>query len=128
MKITERNLLGIAVLALGILCITFLMLHIKVSARESVFNKRSNTAEIEFRNEIKQVLKDYGIKNAGVTMTKITEDGVSIDYNISINLPSYKKLTTEEQQKLEENLSGIEFKEGKSSSVSFSFSQNERRS
>ncbi len=122
MKITERNLLGIVVLALGILCITFLLLHIKVSARESVFNKRSNTAEIEFRNEIKQVLKDYGIKNAGVTMTKITEDGVSIDYNISINLPSYKKLTTEEQKELEETLLGIKLNGGETSSISFSFS------
>ena len=128
MKITERNLLGIVVFTLGILCLSFLLLNIKVSARESVFNKRTNSAEVEFRSEIKQVLKDCGIKNAGVTMTKITEDGVNIDYNISINLPPYKKLTTEEQKKLEENLSGIEFKEGKSSSVSFSFSQNERRS
>ncbi len=122
MKITERNLLGIVVLALGILCITFLMLHIKVSARESVFSKRTNPAEIEYRNEIRQVLKEHGIKNAGVTMTKITEDGVSIDYNISINLPSYKKLTTEEQKELEETLLGIKLNGGETSSISFSFS------
>ncbi len=122
MKITERNLIGIVVLTLGILCFTFFLLHIKVSARESVFNKRTNTAEIEFRNEIKRVLKENGIKNAGISMTKITEDGVNIDYNISINLPSYKKLTTEEQRKLEETLLGIKLNGGESSSISFSFS------
>ena len=122
MKNTERNLLGIVVFTLGILCLSFLLLHIKVSARESVFNKRTNSAEVEFRSEIKQVLKDCGIKNAGVTMTKITEDGVNIDYNISINLPSYKKLTTEEQKELEETLLGIKLNGGETSSISFSFS------
>ncbi len=77
---------------LGFIFLVFIICyfsHVKAVARESYFSIETDGAEIEFRKEIKEVLKNYGAKNAGITMTKTCEDGHHLDYEVKINLPGY---------------------------------------
>lgn len=75
--------------------------HVKAVAKESYFSVETDEAEIEFRKEIKEVLKNYGAKSAGITMTKTCEDGHHLDYEVKINLPGYISAADEKLAKTE---------------------------
>lgn len=110
------------VVVLGSVC----KINATAGSRFKGFSKDTDTAEIDFRSEVKDVLASVGAKNAGVTMTKICEDGMTFEYSVVINLPDYINLDCEEEENLLRDLKtlsiGVE-----DSTVDFSFSRKEEK-
>lgn len=83
-------------------------MSIKANGREKNMIKSNDAAETVYRNGIKAVLKDNGAKNAGVNLTKITEDGQHFEYKVVINLPGYLNLDNMEKENLLNELYEVE--------------------
>jgi len=121
MKVNEKNILGIILLTIVLIIAFGSVSHIKAVAKESYFSNATDAAETQFRTEIKDVLKTYGAKNAGITMTKISEDGYSLEYRVVISLPDYINLENGKEESIMADLNGIVL-DVSEASVEFSFS------
>ena len=121
MKTRERNFLIYCIATFVIIVLLTSLLHIKAVAKESYFSKDTDIKETEFKSEIRNALTNNGAKNAGINMTKCSEDGKSFTYKVSINLPSYINLNEERESTLREILSEIPL-DIENASVSFFFS------
>jgi len=116
----ERSIVIIlAGVLLGILILCFF--SVNASAGEPCFSKKTDAAESEFKTSVKDVLGEYGIRTAGVTMTKVSYDGVNITYKVQIHISSYKSFSETEKDKLLKDLQGLNI-EVDNSEVKFSFS------
>lgn len=100
--------------------IIFLTCRLDVFARQSAFSRSTDIAETAYRADLSKTLKSAGIKNAGITMTKLTTDGSNVRYKVDIYLPSYIKLNNAEEAQLLERLSSVEF-DVDNAAVSFNF-------
>lgn len=121
MKTGERNLtIIIIVTIIGLLTFTGIF-RIKAVAKETYFTEATDTAETDYREAVKDVLTEYGAKNAGITMTKTSGDGYTYNYKVAINLPTYINLDEAKEQELTQALSEIAL-DIENASVTFSFS------
>ncbi len=107
MKTSERKLLIILATALFVI-LAGAMFSIKSSAQDNDILKASQKIEASYRNEIRNILQDAGMKNPGITMTKETVDGVNISYKIVIYVPAYKHYTEMEKEEILRTLNEIE--------------------
>lgn len=122
MKAIERK---VAFIILGTILLTLILgwtIHVKAVAKESYFSKDTDVFETAYRMELKDTLKEYGCKNAGITLTKTCEDGHHLDYEVVINLPGY--INESEKADLLESLRLVSL-DVEDSSVSVSFSRKE---
>lgn len=110
------------VVSLGSVC----KINATAGSNARSFSKETDTAETDFKSEVKNVLASLGAKNAGVTMTKICEDGMTFEYFVVINLPDYIDLDYEEKEELLLNLNALSM-EVEDSTVDFSFSRKEEK-
>lgn len=99
---------------------------VKSYARSEIrkFSSDTDEAETLYRSEIRNVLKDAGVKNAGITMTKKCEDGRTFEYDVMINLPEYIDKNEEAKEKLVESLQELEL-DVSDSSVEFTLCRKE---
>lgn len=119
MKTKEKSVVIIlAGVLLGLMLILFW--GTKASAGETGFSRRTDAAESAYRMEVKDVLGDYGMRNAGVTMTKTTYDGVNINYSVMIHISSYN-INKSEKEKLVSELNALTI-DVDNAGVCFSFS------
>lgn len=119
MRTREKSVVIIlAGILLGVMLILFW--GTKASADEPGFSARTDAAESSYRMEVKDVLGDYGMRNAGVTMTKTTYDGVNINYSVMIHISSYN-INKCEKERLISDLNSLEISV-ENAGVSFSFS------
>lgn len=102
----ERSVvLIIAGILLGILILCFF--SVNASAGEHGFSQKTDSAETEFRASVKEVLGEYGVGSAGITMSKVSYDGVNITYKVQIHISSYKSVSNEEKDKLLTDLQAL---------------------
>lgn len=115
---------------LFVLFVTFLLVlmlggffRIKAEAEtsERCISASTDAAETLYRKEIKNVLKDAGAANAGVTLTKKCMDGKTLEYLVEVNLPKYIDFNAGRENALREALSAINLNVD-NSNVTFSFS------
>lgn len=111
---------GILTALLIILSIAFITTT-RADAKARTFSKETDEAETDFRLEVKEVLKNAGARNAGITMTKSCEDGHTFNYKVMINLPGYIEINNEEKENLMASLEALCI-EVADSVVEFSFS------
>ena len=121
MKLSEKNILGIIILSAALILSVGCIFHIKAVAETSYFTRDTDTSESEYREELKDVLKAYGAKNAGITMTKTCEDGHTLNYKVVINLPDYINTENEKGEALIKALEAVELSV-EDAYVTFSFS------
>lgn len=108
MKVSERKIIIVLVTVLFVI-LAGAMFSIKSSAKENDVLKSSQKLETKYRNEIRNVLQDAGMKNPGITMTKETVDGVNISYEVVIYVPAYKHYTKMEKEEIIKTLKEIDF-------------------
>lgn len=65
--------------------------------------------EADYLAEIKLILTSEGYRNSGVTMTRVTEADGMRSYTVNIHHKLIDKLSTDEQEQLEEMLGEIPF-------------------
>lgn len=109
MKTREKNILGLLLFTLVAIIAISGLFRINAVAKEKSFSKYQAQLEKDFREDIKAVMKAAGAKNAGINMTKITEDGLYYSYKVEINLPGYINLNDAEEAKLLESLYALDF-------------------
>lgn len=102
------------------LIIIFFTCRIQVFAKQSTFSTMTDSRESSYRAAVSSTLKSMGIKNAGISMTKLTTDGVNVKYKVEIYLPSYIDMNNSEEAKLLATLSAINLGVD-NATVSFSF-------
>lgn len=122
MKAIERK---VALIVLGTILLTIILgwtIHVKAVAREGYFSTDTDAFETAYRMELKDTLKEYGCKNAGITLTKTCEDGHHLDYSVVINLPGY--INESEEANLLKSLRLVSL-DVEDSDVSISFSRKE---
>ncbi len=90
------------------------------SAKENNVLESSQKIEVQYRNIIRDTLKDAGMKNPGITMTKETVDGINVSYTVEIYVPAYKHYTEMEKEEILKSLYEIEL-DVYGASVTFSF-------
>ncbi|SCX14757.1 hypothetical protein SAMN02910339_02046 [Lachnospiraceae bacterium YSD2013] len=78
--------------------------------------------ELEYRHELKAVLKSCKASTAGINLTKRCNDGRTLEYEVVINLPKY--FNTEEREYIREQLEAVDLGVD-GATVRLSFSGNE---
>jgi len=119
MRTKNRSLL-IPVACMVAFIIILFTCRLQVFAKQTSFSTATDSIEKTYRMALSSALKGAGIKNAGISMTKLTTDGVNVKYKVEIYLPSYMDLNSSEEAKLLESLSAIELGID-NATVSFSF-------
>ena len=75
--------------------------------------------EIEYRKNLKEVLKDCKASTAGINLSKRCEDGKTLEYEVIINLPKY--ITSSEKDGILRELKTVDLNiEGAIVNLSFS--------
>lgn len=75
------------VFSIALLLLFFMIFSIKSEGSEKqFFSDDTKKAETEYVSELRSVLCDMHFNNAGVTLTKISEDGLNVQYTASIHL------------------------------------------
>ena len=121
MKVKDRSVLITIIIAIVLMIILGMIFHISAEAGETHFSVSTDAAETAYRTALKTELKNAGIKNAGITLTKQCVDGHTISYQVEIHLPEYINLNEKEMTELTENLGNISM-DVEDSTLSFSFS------
>lgn len=120
MRVNERSVVIILVgILLGILIFSFCCIN--ASADEKGFSKNSKVAEQEYKKDIKSVLGEFHVSNAGVTMSKELHDGVNVTYSVVIHISAYKNFDNVEKEQLLYELGMLEI-DVDNAKVNFSFS------
>lgn len=120
MRVNERSLVVIlAGILLGLLIFSFCCIN--ASADEKGFAKNSQSAESEYKSEIKSVLVNHHIGNAGVTISKELHGGVNVVYSVEIHISAYKNFDKAEKEQLLHELGMLEIGV-ENARVDFSFS------
>lgn len=68
------------------------------------FSDVSKECEQEYIKSVKGILADYGVYNAGINLTKTSEDGTSIEYTVVINSYVIDKMDDAETAQLYNSL------------------------
>lgn len=58
---------------------------IKAESKKRLISENYRVEEKEYVSEIKEVLVKYYVPNAGVMLTKTSEDGINLDYKVEIH-------------------------------------------
>lgn len=81
----KKELIIYVVLAiLAIICIGGLF-ALKAEGDASYFSESNIEAETEYVENLKEVLSEYHMPNAGITLNRISEDGTFIEYTVMIH-------------------------------------------
>lgn len=77
--------------------VTFIVLVITIFSVKSYGNDQMNlqshvAEEKAYRTQLKSVLANYSEANAGITMTKVSLDGIHVEYTVSIHAKEDEKL------------------------------------
>lgn len=121
MKEKRVNVAKFLLVSMVIVLFLTMLFSIRANAREKGFSKATDEAETIYRSDIRKVLKAEGAANAGINLTKITEDGRNFEYSVVINLPSYINLDDMEKENLLNELYAIKL-DVENADVTFSFS------
>ena len=119
MKEKEAKICLYGLLALAVLVILLITVSIKAQAERKYFDDSTSTAEAAYRSELKDVLGEFGARNAGITMTKQSTDGTNFQYCVNVHLPEYIGET--EKEIIARNLETVSIDVEKAC-VKFSFS------
>ena len=71
-------------------------------------NKEYQEAEVTYAKQVKNILADASLKNAGVTMTKVIDANGKRDYTICINHKNINYMNKSELESLEMQLDTLE--------------------
>lgn len=80
----KKLILGTIVTLFFIVAVTSIF-SIKAESRKSYISNNNKAEEAAYLKEVKTVLSDYYVKNAGLTLTKTSEDGTVTEYNLEIH-------------------------------------------
>lgn len=108
-------------------CLTVTLLFIAVilfCAKGTVMSREKNgdladrqyyrAIENEYIGEIREVLEEYGYKNCGITMTKVTEKGMPNEYTVLIHHKRLQSLDETGRESIKTELSCVGFTEEES--------------
>lgn len=121
MRSRSRSIKLTIIILFAAIFFVFYFCHIQAVAAESEAKRVTKQLEAQFEHELSEVLKDAGLKNAGITMTKLTDDGVNYKYKISIYLPKYFDRSGNAMKELSGKLNSVD-SHIDGASVSFYFS------
>lgn len=79
---------SLANIFLAVLVVVFICSIFSVNAtgkNKTFFSESSKEAEAEYLHEVKAVLAEYYMPNAGVMLTKVSQDGINIEYSLKIH-------------------------------------------
>ncbi|MCR5279017.1 MAG: hypothetical protein K6E19_06210 [Lachnospiraceae bacterium] len=100
MKTRERSLFKALILAFLLITVLFMIFKLRAEAKERFFSEERFACENEYKAEVREILLQHGIKNAGINITATSLNGVHYDYEILIHLPSYINLDAERERAL----------------------------
>ena len=83
-KMKKEIILYVVVAILAILLIGGLF-SVKAEGKRSYFSEKDIPAEQEYIGRVKEVLSEYHINNASITLNKISEDGTYTEYTVKIH-------------------------------------------
>ena len=108
----------VLVLALTVVCIGGAF-SIRSLARPRSPFVGTDEQEIEYRKNLKAVLKDCKASTAGINISKKCLDGKTLEYEVIINLPKY--IQSSEAESIREALESVDLDiEGATVNLSFS--------
>jgi len=61
------------------------LFKLNAEGRNDYFSEDTGCYESEYISEVKEVLSEYYMSKAGITLTKISQDGTSIEYTVEIH-------------------------------------------
>ncbi|MCR4727118.1 MAG: hypothetical protein K5796_00515 [Lachnospiraceae bacterium] len=122
MKSREKTVFRMLTITFFAMIIMFFVLKITAEAGSGVMSKDYSACEATFKSDIRAVLGAEGIKNPGINVSRLSEDGKTLEYTVLINLPSYTALSSDREADLMVKLNGLKpVKEA--GSVKYSFSK-----
>lgn len=82
----KRISLSYVILAVAIIIFLFSIFSVKAMGSNKVyFGKDTKAAEEEYVNNIKSVLAEYYMGKSGIMLSKVSEDGINIEYTVQIH-------------------------------------------
>lgn len=105
----------------GIVTIILVMV-IAFCTKQTVMSKENNerarqnqyyaVLEAAFLQETKEVLNEQGLRNCGVTMTRVTQENGEREYTVAIHHQKLEKMEEQQKAKIREQLMENEFTDG----------------
>ena len=100
MKSREKTVFQMLMFAFFAVLIMFFIFKIKAEAESGVMSKDYSAYEATFKKDVRALLFAEGIKNPGINVSKLSRDGKTLEYTVSINLPSYIELSNDKQAEI----------------------------
>lgn len=89
MRAKEKSLVKALIAGAVLITLLFIIFKVRAEARERFFGEEVYASEAGLAAEVRDILRIEGIRNPGINVTSVTQDGRSYDYSILIHLPSY---------------------------------------
>lgn len=117
----ETSIIKLLLATLAFMAALIWFFRITAVAKENYFSEDTDIYETNLRTDVREMLRDEGIINPGIEITKISEDGIRTDYSVVIRPADYLELSESEKEDIIKDLEGIGFPV-QDSSVEYSFS------
>lgn len=109
MKTRERNFYFLIILAFALVVLIVWAFSAKSFAKSDNLYVSRDDAEHEYMESLKDVLARNAYENAGITMTKITEDAVNYEYSVLIHISNKSDNREEVINSLKARLYAVEY-------------------
>ena len=103
--INRRTGLTLLILTFVVIMI-FGLFTLRSLARPHSPFEAADEQEVVYRKELKAVLKDCKASTAGINLSKRSNDGRTLEYEVVINLPKY--FNTEEEEDIRTRLEAVD--------------------
>lgn len=84
--VVKRNAFGYIIIAVLMLLFLGSIFSVRTYGKDKeYFSESSLEAEKEYIQQVKEILSEYGLPHAGITLTKVSEDGINVEYTTKIH-------------------------------------------
>ena len=106
LKRISLSVVSIIVLVLSIMYFTSITVH-SADRDEALTREYYSGMEKEYRKELRNELENAGLKNSGITMTKVIRENGERIYSVSIHNEKWDRMPEDEKEELTVRVSAL---------------------
>lgn len=101
------------IITVFVLIVSIMSITLSVKAREGrklqEDSQKTDVAELEYKQKIREIMKEAGYENAGVMLTKVMDEDEGLVYTVTIYHGRIEKMQKKETEELMLRLENVKF-------------------